>query len=161
EDLADVSVWIDGALSKKRLDGLPMALDPGEHVLRFEVAGGGSVEQRVVLRAGEQGRRIAVAMPPSEQAQASTPEPARPTPAAKPPAPAQTPAPRSLPLVTIVCGSVAVAGLGSFATFAILGKTLEKKRASSCSPSCTDDELAPVRRDYLVADISLGVALVS
>jgi hypothetical protein len=68
---------------------------------------------------------------------------------------------RSAPVLAYVLGGVAAFALGSFSYFAIAGKTLEKNRARTCSPSCTDDQVAPVRRDYAIADVSLGVGVIA
>jgi len=74
-DVSDVRVSLDGALFAERLDGAPIAIDPGEHVLRFERAGSDPVEQKIVARANEKGRVIAVTIHPSAPVSA-TPKPA-------------------------------------------------------------------------------------
>ena len=66
-----------------------------------------------------------------------------------------------MPALAWVLAGVAAAGAGSFTYFAIAGKAHENDLAGSCSPACSDAEVAPVRRDYLAADISLGAGLVA
>jgi hypothetical protein len=62
-DLADVTVTLDGAQIASRLDGRPIDVDPGEHVLRFEREHASPVEQKLILRAGEKARVVTVALP--------------------------------------------------------------------------------------------------
>ena len=57
-DLVDVTVRFDGTTLTEHLDGRPVDLDPGEHVLRFTVRGRPPVEQRLVIREGEKARSV-------------------------------------------------------------------------------------------------------
>jgi hypothetical protein len=161
-DRADVRLFVDGEAVRDRLDGMPVAMDPGEHVLRFEAVGAGAVERQVVLRVGEKRRRVAVvlhAAAPPEGAPWPAPPEAAPAPSpalAAPPAEATHVSPYAY-----VLGGLSLAAVGAFTYFAISGKSLENSLAGSCSPGCTDAQVAPVRRDYLAADLSLGVAAVS
>jgi hypothetical protein len=66
-DVTDVNVSLDGAPFATRLDGKPLEVDTGEHVLRFERPGGAPVEQKLVLRAGERARVVTVTLPSDEQ----------------------------------------------------------------------------------------------
>jgi hypothetical protein len=59
-DLAEVTVTLDGAPFASRLVGQPSEVDSGEHVLRFERAGHLPVEQRLIVRAGEKARAVTV-----------------------------------------------------------------------------------------------------
>jgi len=142
-DIVDVRVLLDGKPLVDRLDGSPIAIDPGEHVLRFERAGGKASEQRIVLHDGEKSRTVKV----------SFAEPVRPAPLVVEKA--------GIPAATWVFGAIGVASLGSFTYFGLSGRAFESELSSSCAPSCSGDDVAGVRRRYLVADISLGVSVVS
>jgi hypothetical protein len=61
-DLADVHVKLDGAPWADRLDGKPLAIDPGAHTVRFERDGQEPVEETVVARSGEKNRLIVVVL---------------------------------------------------------------------------------------------------
>jgi hypothetical protein len=154
QDTADVRVLIDGRVVEEHLDGMPFGADPGEHVIRFEKDGALPVEQTLVLQAGEKGRRVAVAF------QAATASPPRaPWPSARSGPPVPAPDVRRAPSTfAYALGGLAIAAAGSFTYFAIAGKLEENDLAVSCAPNCADSAVAPVRRDYLVADVSLGVA---
>ncbi|HEY6463012.1 MAG TPA: hypothetical protein VIY73_22740, partial [Polyangiaceae bacterium] len=53
QDLTAAHVTVDGAPLTEVLDGKPVAVDPGPHVLRFEKAGSEPAEEHIVLGAGE------------------------------------------------------------------------------------------------------------
>lgn len=65
------------------------------------------------------------------------------------------------PTLTYVLGGVSAVGLASFIGFALGGRTEQKKLEDTCAPRCTDAEAKTGERRYLIADVSLGVSLVS
>ncbi len=145
--LADVRVSVDGKPLLDRLDGRALAIDPGEHLFRFERAGS-VVERRAVVVEGSKAQHIAAqfaAMPASA------------VPSAEPP-PTSAPA---IPAAAWVAGGVALLGGAGFAVFGLSGNAKYDDLNSECSPRCSDDDLAAMRRDWLIADISGGVGLVS
>jgi hypothetical protein len=149
-ETSDVNVSIDGTLVTKRLDGRPIDVDPGDHVLRFERNGQNAVEQRVFLRVREKERVVQVTF-----AQAKTPELQPTVPEAGRPSPS-----RWSPGV-VASGIVGVLGLGAFAVAGITGKTAEADLASSgCKPNCDESKIDGIRAHYVVAYASLGVGAV-
>jgi hypothetical protein len=149
-DTTAVKVSMDGRPLVPRLTGAAVDVEPGEHLFRFEREAGAPVEQRVLVVEGEKNRKVVadfaslIAKPaPADAARPSSVEP------------------RHVPVVAYVVGGVALAAFGSFAFFALSGKGTENDLASSCSPSCSDAQLAPVKRDYLIADVSLGIGVVA
>jgi hypothetical protein len=62
QDLADVTVTFDGAPFATKLDGKPLQVDGGEHLLHFERDGSQAVDEKVILRAGEKTRVVSVLM---------------------------------------------------------------------------------------------------
>lgn len=145
-DELDVRVSIDGTLVTSHLDGKAVEADPGAHTLTFEMAGKPPIEKKILLKAGERNRSVAVSFgTPAKEATAQV------VPAG----------PRPVPAIVYVLGGVGVAGAASFVTFALLGNGEKSSVKSQCAPFCSDDELAPIQTRYLVADISLGVGVVS
>lgn len=136
-----VKVLLDGKPLVEKLDGSPIAIDPGEHVLRFERPSG-SKEERIVLHDGEKSRKVSVSFAAPKQV-------------------AEPVVSSGIPVSAWVLGGVGVAALGSFAYFGLTGRSKESSLSSSCAPRCSDDDIAGVRRSYLVADVSLGVSVVS
>lgn len=61
-DRGDVAVTVDGTPLVARLDGLPVDVDPGDHLFRFEAAGASAVEQRVLVHEGEKARRVDITL---------------------------------------------------------------------------------------------------
>jgi hypothetical protein len=155
-ETTEVSMYVDGVLVAESLGGLEIEVDPGPHTLRFAAKGSGQVkEQQLVLQEGDKRRKLSVefAKPVS-----ATPAPVAPI------APARTEAPppaAHASILPLVLGGAAAVSAGTFGVFAGLGYSKEKSLASSCAPHCTSDAVAPVRTDYLVGDIALGVAVVS
>jgi len=148
-DTTAVKVFVDGAVVAERLTGGAIPVEPGEHAFRFEREGGKVLEQKVLVVEGDKNKKVVAdftALAPKPPADAAT------TPTAEP---------RKIPVASYVLGGVSLAALGSFTIFALSGKGEESDLASSCGARCTDDQLSGVRRDYLIADISLVVAVAS
>lgn len=60
-DTTAVRVSVDGHVLGEKLDGKAVPLNPGEHVIRFEMAGAGPVEQKVLIRQGDKYRNLSAA----------------------------------------------------------------------------------------------------
>jgi hypothetical protein len=150
-ELIDVRVLVDGELLTDRLDGLAQPVDPGIRLFRFERQGVAPIEQQVVIREGERGRRISVALAAPEQ---------KPLPPPLPPPSSGEPYP---PVPTYVFGGIGVAALGSFAYFGLKGRGNANELANTCGKdkTCTEEQVSPVRTQLLVADVSLGIGLVA
>lgn len=146
-----VKVTIDGDVVAEKLTGAAVNVEPGEHVFVFERASDGKkIEDKVLIVEGEKNRKVVA------DYQALLPKPVAPPPPPPPPA--------KVPTLAYVTGGVAFAGLGSFALFSILGRSKESDLASDdggCKPRCTDDDVAPVKRDYLIGDVSLAIGIVA
>ncbi len=138
-DLVDVGVEIDGVTVTTRIDGRAIPVDPGEHRLRLLHEGDTPVEQKVVVREREKGRSIVVDF--GAQPQATPPEAA--------------------PVATWVLGGVGAVALGSFAYFGLTGASDASNLRNTCAPRCSSSSVSDVRQKLLIADISLGVGIVS
>jgi hypothetical protein len=145
-DTADVSVLVDGEPAADRLTGMPVPVDPGEHVLRFVARDGRTKEERVVLNAGEKSRRVTVDFSASASRPAEAP-PQRPPPTTRTP--------------VYVLGAVGIAAIGSFAFFGVKALTQGNDLKASCAPTCSDQDSSAVHRNALIADVSLGVGILA
>lgn len=137
----DASITIDGG-SSVSLPTAAMALDPGEHLLRFALPAGTSRNLRVVLREWDKDRRIVAEFRAPEAAESKTSR-------LMPPAAA-----------VYVLGGLGVVGLASFAYFGLAGRSIESD-LEKCAPYCAQTDVDRMRSRYLVADLSLLVATVS
>jgi hypothetical protein len=150
--LDDVAVSSDGQVLATRLDGRAIDIDPGERVLRFESPGAPRVELRVVLLQGERDHRVRVTLA----------KPAMPPPAPPASSPATQQGSRPVPVSALAFGAVAVLGGAGFTVFGLLGNGERNNLdASGCKPNCSSSDVGTVQRDYIIADASLGVGVVS
>ncbi len=132
-------------------DGRATELNPGTH--RIEVdAEGQRLTQEIVLREGERGRHVVLSLPPAPMAPAASAAPREPPP--------HEPSARTIPLASWVLGGVAAGGVAGFAGFALYGES-RYRDLEACRPRCTTTDIEATKATYLVADVSLAVAIVS
>ncbi len=143
-DLLDVTVTVDDR--RLPMDGRPVPLDPGQHRVRFERAGAASQEQVVLLAEGERARFVTVTFPSGASA---APRPDS--------APVVEAAP--VPVATWVLGGVGVVSLGVFTYFAVRGA--DDRVTLGCDRACSSSSYAHVNGELNVADVTLGVGVVS
>jgi hypothetical protein len=128
-DIPDATVSIDGRLEPGALSGRALVLDPGPHTVRWERAQSAPVETSVILHAGEKGRAIAATLlSPRDET----------------------------PIAAYAIGGAGVVALGVFAWFGFHG--FADRRSFGCDVACSSDQASTVRREFVVADVSLGVS---
>ncbi len=145
----DVTVRVDGRIVASRIDGRPVAVDPGLHTFDFERPGARTLEQKIILREGERSRLLL--------ADWSIPKAERPLAVGGVPAELSY---RPVPLAALVTLGIGAAGLIDFGVFASLGyaKKQDLDRAH-CAPFCTAGQVNAVRTPYIAADIGLAVGV--
>ena len=150
-DVVDARVQIDGESAPRRVDGLPVPLDPGRHSLRFE-AGGRGATVVVVLRAGEKNRIVAAALDPSPRPEkreaGDAAQTARGTPS----------------WIPYALAGVGVLGLTSAAYFGVTGNsdlTALERAPCAGTRTCSSSEVSSIRTRFVVADVSLAVAVIA
>lgn len=149
--VSGVRVLLDGVKVLDGLNGEALAVDPGTHRLHFEADGMRPVEQELSINEGETNRSIAVRLLALQT----------PAPFTKPSPPSQgSRFKATLPYALAGVGAVA---LGSFAYFGIKGKGEANDLADTCgaTKTCSESQVDPVRNHLLMADVSLGISLVS
>ncbi len=145
-ELVDVRVSADGDVIAERLDGLAISVDPGVHLFQFESPGVPPLQQKILIREGEKGRALNVTL------------------AAMTAPPVERPRTRNPPPLTYVFGGLGIGGLAGFAYFGLTGKAdADELGRTPCgkTKTCRDDQLAPIRRKLIAADVSLGIGLFS
>jgi hypothetical protein len=147
----EVRVIVDGVLVASSPAG-PIALDPGEHLVRLEHAGAPPIERRIVLGRGEKNRVLEVRFePPPPAPRADAPPPLTP-PAPSSEAPA--PEPSAAEPVAIAGFSLAAAGLLAGAVTGVVAAVRTDELAEQCATrGCTEDELDGART---LAHVSTG-----
>jgi hypothetical protein len=167
-DVTGMTVLLDGAPLAGAEKGRAVAVDPGEHTFRFEVAGAAPIETRNVIHEGEKNRVLHIVFTPST---AATTVPIVPSasPAAAPP---QTSAPPGLwqkpvperpqvepstrsrvPTSVFVFGGVALAGFVSFAYLGLAGTGQLDSLRSTCGHICNPSDVNSARNEILLGDI--------
>ncbi len=145
-DIADVRVVVDGVVVAKYLDGKPIAIDPGAHAFHYQREGSPDVEAQVVVRVGEKNRTVTVTFASDVDV----------APVAPPPEP-----PFTATTLPWILGGVGVVALGSFAFFGLRARSRLDELKAECAPNCDPAEKSSLQTQLIVADVSLGVSLVS
>ena len=152
QPLTAVQITVDGSVIAAALDGRALPLNPGKHHFRFDAAGFQPLERDALIVEGQKAQPIALSFEPLVATPLSPPAPLAPEPGPRVTAP------------VIALGALGVAGLATFAGFALTGLSQEHElRDQPCAGThtCTDSQLSPIKHKYLIADISLGVGVVS
>jgi hypothetical protein len=149
-DIAGAKVRAGARVVAERTDGQPVALNPGLYTFSIEAEGYAPERQELVIRQSEKSRMVRVPLTrlsPPLTADALDPDP--------------VPRERGfvLPAPAIALGATALAGVAGFAYFGLTGMS-KRDDAERCEMNCRgliDDG----KRDYVIADISLGVAVLA
>jgi hypothetical protein len=146
-----VRVLIDDAPLAERLDGRSIVVDPGPHTLTFVAQNEKPIQLQLVFREGEKNRLVTVTF-----GQADAPKPS----AVEPVQPVRS-EPSSPNWLAYGLGGVGLLGVGGFIAFGLWGNSELSDKEHSCAPACSDSEVSSIRTKYHLADISLGVGVVS
>lgn len=148
KDVVEGRFLVDGKVVTETLDGKPVLVDTGVHVFRLEASGMKPVEERVVIRAGEQNRVVSWKL---EVAPAAPPPPSekpreRPSESGKP-----------LPVLPIILGAAGVVLLGGalYMDLAATGDAHDLR--ATCAPNCKQDDVDDVKSKYVIAGVLAGV----
>jgi hypothetical protein len=144
-DAADASIFLDGELVPSTSESRALPVDPGRHQVTIVGADGSRVEETVVLREGEQQRRVAFTLPASPRA-----------PGGAPASPSSGPSPWAW-----AASGVAVASLGTFAVMGLVGRGEVSELRATCAPSCDPSAVDSARTKLIVADVALATGVVA
>lgn len=153
---------IDGATSAP---SEPHDLDPGDHTVVITTPDGSTATSTFSVARGEQRKRITVRLPapPPPATPTATGAVATPTPLAAPPVrPCPPTSTRLAPSAVPYAWAFAAAGgaaLASFAWFGLSGQSKERDMDRDCAPFCAQSDVDSMHRDYVVADVSLGLGI--
>jgi hypothetical protein len=156
-DIVDASVRADGKLLSEQSDGRALTLDPGTYTFSLTAPRRPTVEITLSVRQSEKNRIVRVELPPPRSISEAPPTSRLPT-TPSPPVPAAA-QPHPVPLVSYILAGTTLIGVGGFVYFGLSGNALHRQWQH-----CTDDCSAVRRtgkRNYVLADIALGVAIVS
>ena len=151
-DATDVSVRMENEQLASSLNGMAIAVDPGEHQLVFERPGLPPVPQTVTIREGEKFRAIDVQLEPSAPV-SSNGKTERGS--------SGFSADQRLALGGTLIG-VGVVGLGAFTLLGLKARDDERElERRNCKPYCGKAFVQSVRTRYWLSNISLGVGVLA
>ena len=160
--LRDVRVSMDGIVLAKVLDGRPIAVNPGDHTIRYEIAGAPPIDERLLSRPA---RRTACCQSRSERRTPRTPHtdsprdlPREDRPIDEEPITVESP---SAPPLAWVFAGASVVALGSFAIFGTIGRSDLDDLRGRCAGHCAEQDVDRAWTKLVIADISLGVGVVA
>jgi hypothetical protein len=142
-DVTDGRVLLDGEAVSSALDGHAVTLDPGTHVVRFERAGGGVSEMRIVAREGEKNRSVSATF------MSSTPEPEKP----------KVESGRGFPVLPVILGGTGLLALGGSLYVRLNADSQADQLRGSCAPSCDQSSRDALSDKLVVANVALGVGI--
>lgn len=157
QDVTDVKVTLGDEVLAEGLDGRAVEMDPGTQTFVFESAKHGRKELTFIVKEGQKAQSVEVEL-------ASAPPPAAVTTGdgAEPAGGAiSTDEASGRKTIAYVLAGVGAVGLGGFAFFGLSGKSDQDGLACADTKTCSDEDLDPIKKKFLYADISLGVGVVS
>jgi hypothetical protein len=154
EDLADVTIRVDGEVLSREAPGAAVSIDPGHHEFRFERAGMTPVTTARIIREGEKRRRIEVTMESSE------PRKPAPAPAPAPAQPDKESSGRPIPPLVYVLGGAGLLSVGAFGFFTAWGFAA-RSDLDQCKPRCPQQQVDDARNRFAAGDVFLGIGLVT
>lgn len=150
-DLVDVSVSLGDELLVSSLDGMAVPVDPGEHRFVFTRTGEDAVVQTLTIAQGEKFRAIDVVI-------GSTPRLALPPASASAADAGSGSSERVVASATLI--GVGVIGVGSYAYLGLRARSGEEA-LTRCRPNCSRGRVDSVDKRYLLANVSLGVGVLT
>ena len=135
---------IDGVALDPARASAAIPADPGPHVLRGRANDAAVGERAFSLEPGEKQHVVVLRLEPVSPAGMSQPAPKA-----------------DRPLLAYGLTATSAVAFGAFALFAVKGKGTQADLEQTCVPHCTASQVQPMRTQYLVADVSLGVGVAS
>ncbi len=143
-DVVDVRLFVDGALAGNKLDGKPLSMNPGEHVVRAQSrAGEWSTSAMLMLASGERNRVITLRFQ-------------------EPSSPRQDLLRKPSTLTWLLGGFGLAASLGGGVAYG-LGSSERAHLIDSCADArvCSAASIEQARSKLVVGDVLVGVGVVA
>jgi hypothetical protein len=150
DDVLDVAVSLGNEPLVSSLDGMAIAIDPGEHHFVFTRPGYAPVLKVIEIAEGEKFRAVDVVI-------GADPEPA-PAAADETPVSDSGGAERAVASATLI--GVGAVGVASYIWLGLSARSGEDE-LQSCAPSCSRGKVDSVETRYVLANVSLGVGVLA
>ena len=154
-DVVDATVRIDGKIARTRLDGTPIDVDPGEHVVDVEAPGVAPAAERILATQGEKSRAVVVTFGAPAPAHAEVRPPTRDERASPPSSGGRR-------TWGLVAGAAGIGGLLAFGALQLVahGEHADLKEGCGATRSCDAAAVSDVRGLFVASGISLAGAVV-
>lgn len=153
-DLIDVKVSIDSKVVTESLDGKPVLVDPGVHVVRFETKGAAPVDEKIVVRQGEKNRIVTVTFALGDE----------PDNGAKKPGPIDVGRDgdrhdrdrggSSAPIAAFIVGGLGIVALGTALYINLDANADARKLRDECAPRCNPADVDDVEQRRIIAGVT-------
>lgn len=150
----DAKVFVDEQLVTDWARALKV--NPGRHTVRAELPPFEPIVETLVLPEGQRMRLVQLSFKTPEGPPPVAPVAPAPAAIVQPVGPLPPPR-RPTPVLVYPLLGVTAAGGVSFAVFSLLGRSKQSDLEKQCEPNCTETELKPMKRNYLIADVSAAV----
>ena len=153
KETVDVKVMVDGAKVSDTIDAHALALDPGEHKVRYERADGRAAEEKILLRPGEKNRLIELTFQMKVVAPVEAPKPIAPPPLPEPDHGFR------IPLLGWVGIGVGAVGIASTVILASSANSAETDLRNTCAPRCDPSLKSSIDTKVALANVGLVVGI--
>lgn len=127
-DVTNVRVSMDNEVLTERLDGMAIAIDPGEHRFVFQIVGETPIERQLVIPMAQKNRHELVALAPANVSGAAQSRPGT----AEPPAIERSGGLSQQRIFGIVSAGVGVVGIGVGTAFGLTAKSKKSDAEQLC-----------------------------
>jgi hypothetical protein len=152
-DVSAVKVLIDGKVLADKLDGRPLSVDPGEHVMTYEMAGEKPVKETILIRQGEANRLVSVTFQrPGDRRATEGGESQQPSSSSS-----------AIPLSSWVLGGagIVLGGVGAALWFSGKGDHSDMESGCAKTRSCRQDDVDEAKTKLLLGDVAIGAGIVA
>jgi len=156
QDVIDATLTIDDSVAAEALDGRPLAVDPGKHVVRVTLLDGETLEKELVFSEGEKSRVVSFNFEPLHP-----PEPESKAAEQTSPPPAQVETYRPVPLASPLLLGLSIASAGLATGFGVHALRLKSQANERCAPLCSAEDKSRLTTAAATSDVFLGISIVS
>lgn len=157
-DIVDVKVSVDGKPVTDTLDGKPLPIDPGVHILKFETKGAPAIEEKIVVRQGEKNRIVTVTFAIGEEPEGGAKKPGtsdagrdRDHDRDRDRDRARTSSP---PIAAFIVGGLGLAALGTALYINLDANADARKLRDECAPRCDPADVDDVEQRRIIAGVT-------
>ncbi len=155
-DVADAKILADDEVVATKVDGLPIELDPGQHVVKATLADGRTAETRLLLGQSEKDRQLKIVFA-AVPVKTVTKAPSLAVKEVPPPPPSR----HTIPTEGWVLAGVGLVAMGVGTGFWLDGRSKERAAQDSCVHNCPNDVTRPIKTSNTIGDVTFTAGVVA